>query len=85
MKVKLHFNRINMQRKDPRVWSAHTAKSCNMSQEVEIWAFGSKIGKAVFHSDKKNNPRAWIEFEGTVGVEETSGKTSIFCGTIKRQ
>lgn len=36
LKTKIHFNRINMQRKDPRVWSAHTSKSCNPSEKIVV-------------------------------------------------
>ena len=58
MKIKLHFNRNNMRQGDPRVWSAHTSKSCNMSEEVEIYHGDTLVGKAVFQADNKNNPRA---------------------------
>lgn len=69
MKVKIHFNRINMQRKDPRVWSAHTSKSCNMSEIVEIRHEGKVIAKIVFNPTKKDNPKAWIEMSGNITQE----------------
>jgi hypothetical protein len=75
MKVKLHFNRINMQRKDSRVWSAHTSKSCNMSETIDISHNGKIIGKAVYNPNKKDNPRAWVEFNGEVTSRE--GRTII--------
>ena len=69
MKVKIHFNRVNMQRKDPRVWSAHTSKSCNMSEVVEIRHKGKVVARTVFQPDKKSNPRAWVEAYGNVSYE----------------
>jgi len=69
VKVKVHFNRINMQRKDIRVWSAHTSKSCNMSEVVEIRHKGKLIARTVFQPGKKQNPRAWVELSGEVTHE----------------
>jgi hypothetical protein len=70
MKVKLHFNRINMQRKDPRIWSAHTSRSCNMSERVQIRHNGVVVAETVFQPEKRSNPRAWIETKGTVTYED---------------
>jgi len=70
VKIKLHFNRINMQRKDKRVWSAHTSKSCNMSEVVEIRYKGRLVATTVFNPAKPQNPRAWIELQGTVSYRE---------------
>lgn len=78
-KVKLHFNRVNMQRGDERVWSAHTYKSCNMARDVAIMHGGAVIGRAVFHPDKADNPRAWVEFNGDVAVN-ANGETVINIG-----
>lgn len=66
MKVKVHFNRINMQRGKPEVWSAHTSRDCNPSQEVQFLYHGKVIAKTVFQPDKPQNPRAWVEAEGLV-------------------
>ena len=68
-KVRLHFNRVNMQRKDSRVWSAHTSRACNMSEVVEIRHEGKVVARTVFQPTKKDNPRAWIEARGHVTVE----------------
>lgn len=65
MKIKLHFNRINMQRKLQEVWSAHTHKDCNPSGEVVICYKNKIIGHTVYNPDGKQ-PRAYIEFYGTV-------------------
>lgn len=79
MKIKLHFNRVNMQRKSVRVWSAHTSKSCNMSEEVLIRVNGEIIGKTVFKEDGKQ-PRAHIQFQGDVVHE--NGATIIDVSTL---
>lgn len=68
-----------MQRKDNRVWSAHTSKSCNMSKTVKIIHNGTVIGTTCFNPDKKNNPRAWVEFAGEVIINE-KGETCILIG-----
>lgn len=64
-KIKLHFNRINMQRKNPRVWSAHTSKSCNPSEKVIIMHNGVKILETVFNPDA-NQPRAYMSINGSI-------------------
>lgn len=75
MKIKLHFNRVAMQRLDPRVWSAHTSKACNQSTEVLIRHMGRIIGKTVFRKDAAQ-PRAYVEFAGTV-EKDAEGNTVI--------
>ena len=67
-KIKLHFNRVNMSRKNPRVWSAHTSLSCNPSEEVFIRVNDQVIGKTVFRPEA-SQPRAFIEFKGEVMYE----------------
>jgi hypothetical protein len=74
LKIKLHFNRINMMRKLSGVWSAHTSKACNSSETVIIRHGGKVIGKTVFNPEAKQ-PRAFIEFAGEVVHE--NGRTFI--------
>lgn len=69
MKIRLHFNRVNMSRRDPRVWSAHIHKACNQSEEVLIRHGDKVIGKTVFRPDAPQ-PRAYVEFNGEVIIEE---------------
>jgi hypothetical protein len=68
MKVKLHFNRINMARRLREVWSAHTYRSCNSSEQVLIRHKGKIIGRTIFKPDAKQ-PRAFIELDGEVVYE----------------
>lgn len=70
MKVKIHFNRVNMQRGDSRVWSAHTSKACNMSETIEIRHKGKVVARTVFKPTKKDNPRAWVETSGQVSYKD---------------
>ncbi len=36
LKFRLHFNRINMQRGNPNVWTVHTSRKCFQGDEVHI-------------------------------------------------
>jgi hypothetical protein len=67
MKVKLHFNRVNMQRGEPEVWTAHTYKQCNQANEVVIRHNGVEIGKTVYNPTSEQ-PRAYVEFHGNVNT-----------------
>lgn len=68
VKIRLHFNRVNMQRHDPRVWSAHTHKSCNGATEVSIQYAGKVIGRTVYKPEAQQ-PRAYVEFAGRVETD----------------
>jgi hypothetical protein len=68
LKTRIHFNRIAMQRKDPRVWSAHTSKSCNMSEKIVVMHNGVKILETVFNPSGKQ-PRAYLVTEAQVRSE----------------
>lgn len=65
MKVKIHFNRVNMQRGDSRVWSAHTSKSCNQAEIVEVRYKGKVILRTDFNPTGAQ-PRAKMIANGTV-------------------
>ena len=69
MNIKLHFSRVNMQRRDPRVWSAHTSKSCNQSTDILIWHAGRIIGRTVYKPEAQQ-PRAYVEFAGRVELDD---------------
>jgi hypothetical protein len=68
VKIKLHFNRPNMFRGDPRVWSAHTYKNCNQAREVLIRHNGQIVGRTVY-KDGAAQPRAYLEFSGEVSMD----------------
>ena len=65
MKIKLHFSRINMQRKLSKVWTAHTSKVCNQTETILIQHNGIVIGKTVYKPEA-SQPKAYIEFYGEV-------------------
>lgn len=73
MKVKIHFNRVNMQRNDDRVWSAHTSKSCNMAEKIVVMHNGKVVLETVFRPEAKQ-PRAYLCANGEVTYK---GKTAI--------
>jgi hypothetical protein len=57
-----------MSRGDSRVWSAHTSKSCNMSEKVVVKHNGVTILETVFNPTAKQ-PRAFMLAYGNVTVE----------------
>jgi hypothetical protein len=73
LKTKIHFNRIAMARKDPRVWSAHNSRACNMAEKVVVVHNGQKVLETVFNPEGKQ-PRAYLVAYGKVRHE---GKTAI--------
>jgi hypothetical protein len=68
LKTRIHFNRVNMQRKDPRVWSAHTSKACNMAEKVIVMHNGTKILETIYNPEGKQ-PRAFMVAHGNVRFE----------------
>lgn len=60
-KFKLHFNRVNMQRGLPTVWTIHLSNRCIPATEVEL----TVPVTAVFRPDARQ-PRAWLEGYGVV-------------------
>jgi hypothetical protein len=65
MKIKIHFNRINMQRGNPRVWTAHTSRLCSQGRRVVIRFQGRPILETVYRPDSQQ-PRAYLSAQGTV-------------------
>ena len=53
----LHFNRIAMQRHDPKVWSLRTSKACYHAASVIV----DTPLVTVFKPDQKSNPRAFFK------------------------
>ncbi len=68
-KFKLHFNRVNMQRKLPSIWTVHFSDRCVPLAEGDV-----RVPlRTVFRPDKKDNPRAWLEGRGVLLVEGDKG------------
>jgi hypothetical protein len=67
LKLKIHFNRVNMQRGDPRVWTVHYAGKCLQAENVIM----SGPLQTVFRPEAPQ-PRAYFTGYGTARL---SGKT----------
>jgi hypothetical protein len=59
LKTKLHFNRINMQRKDSRVWTASNSRACNQAEKLVVVHNGKVVLETVFRPDAPQ-PRAYF-------------------------
>lgn len=73
LKTKLHFNRINMQRKDSRVWTASNSQGCNQAERIVLTRNGEVIAETTFDPAARQ-PRAYFTVYGTVTYK---GKTTI--------
>ncbi len=68
LKTKIHFNRVNMQRKDPRVWSAHNSHGCHQSEVVRVVHNGVTVLESVYNPDA-TQPRAYLRVYGNIRQE----------------
>lgn len=57
-----------MQRGDKRVWSAHTSKSCNMSEKIRVVHNGTVVLETVYNPEGKQ-PRAYLQTTGAIRFE----------------
>lgn len=64
-----HFNRINMQRGNPNVWTVHNSQGCFQVQEIECYVHT----RTVFKKDGRQ-PRAYFTGKGTVSIH---GNTAV--------
>lgn len=69
-KFRVHFNRVNMQRGNDRVWTVHYRRACHQVHEV---VFASAEAFTVFAPEKRQ-PRAWFEGRGKLEVLKMDGK-----------
>jgi len=68
LKTKLHFNRVNMQRKDSRVRTASNSHCCNQTERIVIKKGKAVVAKTVFKPDA-SQPRAYFTVFGKVTIE----------------
>lgn len=59
VKTKLHFNRVNMVRGNPNVWTAHNSRGCFGAEKLVIMHEGKVIAETVFNP-KAKQPRAYF-------------------------
>ena len=62
----VHFNRINVQRGDPDVWTVHLSDQCIQVQHVEIRVPVS----TVYRGATARQPRAYFKGKGVVRVSD---------------
>jgi hypothetical protein len=70
LKTKLHFNRINMQRGNPNVWTAHTSKACHQAEKIQIVHKGKVVAETVFKPES-NQPRAFFVATGEITMRDS--------------
>ena len=58
-----HFNRINMQRGDPRVWTVHTRGQCIQTEQIRC-----KVPVESRYRPTAQQPRAYFVGKGRVFV-----------------
>jgi hypothetical protein len=64
-KFKIHFNRINMQRGNPKVWTVHNSRGCFQGEKVVL----EVPVETVFKPNGKQ-PRAYFIGRGIVSVDQ---------------
>lgn len=62
----LHFNRINVQRGDPDVWTVHLSDQCIQTKHVECRV----TIKTVYRGATARQPRAYFKGKGRILVKE---------------
>lgn len=66
---RVHFNRINMQRGNPNVWTVHNADGCFQVQTVESYV----PMRTVFKTNGRQ-PRAYLKGKGVLSID---GSTAV--------
>ncbi len=66
--VWVHFNRINVARKDPDIWTVHMSDRCIQTKEVDI----RTPLVSIYRGPKARQPRAY--FKGKAVVEVLKNK-----------
>ena len=60
----LHFNRINVQRNDPDIWTIHLSDRCIQTRRVEV-----KVPlETVYKGPEARQPRAFMRGKGKIKV-----------------
>ena len=73
LKTRLHFNRVNMQRGNPKVWTASNSRACNQAEKLVIMHDGKVVAETVFNPTARQ-PRAYFVAQGSVKYK---GNTAI--------
>jgi hypothetical protein len=65
-KFRIHFNRVNMQRGNPNVWTVHTSNVCYQVREVKVY-----VPVETHYNPTGQQPRAY--FTGRAYIEVRKG------------
>lgn len=68
LKTRLHFNRINMQRGNPNVWTASNSHACNQAEKLVVMHKGKVVLETVFKPEAQQ-PRAYFVATGQVTMK----------------
>jgi len=63
-KFRLHFNRINMQRGNPNIWTVHLSDKCIQVREVQV-----SVPIETIYRPEARQPRAFLSGKGIVTVQ----------------
>lgn len=63
-KFRLHFNRVNMQRGNPNIWTVHLSNRCIQVQVVEV-----QVPIQTVYRPTAEQPRAFLTGTGIVTVK----------------
>lgn len=63
-KFRAHFNRINMQRGNPKVWTVHNSKACYQGEKIILMVPVESVFKP-----NGTQPRAYFTGRGAVRME----------------
>jgi phage antirepressor YoqD-like protein len=75
LKTRLHFNRVNMSRGNPNVWTAHNSHGCFQAEKLVVMHNGEIVAETVF-DPKGKQPRAYfvarakIKYRGSTAIVE---------------
>ena len=69
LKFRAHFNRINMQRGNPNVWTVHNSHACYQVQKIDI-----QVPVESVFNPGGTQPRAYFSGRGVVTIE---GSTAV--------
>lgn len=64
LKFKAHFNRVNMQRGNPNVWTVHNSRGCFQGEKIQLHVPVETVFKP-----NAPQPRAYFVGYGTVSME----------------
>lgn len=62
-KFRLHFNRINMQRGNPNVWTVHFSDRCIQARSINV-----KVPLETIFNPQGRQPRAYLSGKGQVEI-----------------